>query len=77
MVSVPIVVQEPPLDGRRWNATEAMPEPPESLAVAVRITVWRRSVPGSFSLDVGAAVSDLTSFVEVAVDQLPALSATL
>src|SRR6266536_2961746 len=25
--SVPIVVQDPPLEGRRWNATDATPEP--------------------------------------------------
>ena len=76
-MSVPIVVQEPPLDGRRWNATAATLEPPESLAVAVSTTVCRRLGPGSVSLDVGAVVSDWTSFVEVAVDRLPALSPTL
>ena len=49
----------------------------KSAAVAVRETVCRRFAPGSVSLDVGATVSDLTSFVDVTVDRLPALSATL
>ncbi len=71
-----IVVQLPPLDGLRSKATEAVPEPPVSPAEAVSVTVWRRFAPGSAWFDVGAAVSDLTSFEEVAVAQLPALSAT-
>src|SRR5207302_73129 len=74
--SVAIVVQEPLPDGRRWNATEVMPEPPVSLALAVSVTDWRRFAPGSSWLLVGAAVSDLTSLDDVAVVQLPALSAT-
>src|SRR5436190_3534694 len=70
-----MVVHEPPPAGRRWNVTEASPEPPVSPAPAPSATVWRRSAPGSPSELVGATVSDLTSFAEVAVVQLPASSA--
>src|SRR6476660_8340552 len=41
VLSVPIVVQEPPPAGRRWKSTEASPDPPESLAVLVSVTVPR------------------------------------
>ena len=75
VVSLAIVVQEPPPAGRRWNATAARPEPPLSLALAESETVWCRLAPGSPSVLVGASGSDLTSFVDVAVVQLPALSA--
>ena len=74
-MSVSMVVQEPPPAGRRWNATDVSPEPPVSLAVALSVIDWRRFAPGSFWLLVGADVSDLTSLEEVAVVQLPALSA--
>src|SRR5439155_24314665 len=74
--SLPIVVQLPPPDGRRWKATEAMPEPPVSLAEAVSVIVWRRFAPGSSWVDVGASVSALSSFDEVVIAQLPSLSAT-
>src|SRR5712691_6174200 len=77
LVSVSIVVQEPPLDGRRWKATEARPEPPVSPALAVSVTVWRRLAPGSAWLEVGAVVSDLASLEEIAKATFPALSATL
>src|SRR5437879_6260191 len=70
-----MVVHEPPPAGRRWNATEASPEPPVSPAPEASATVWRRLAPGSPRELVGALVSDLTSFAEVAVVQLPALSA--
>ena len=75
-MSLPMVVHEPPPAGRRWKATEASPEPPVSPAPAASATVWRRFAPGSPRELVGASVSDLTSFAEVAVVQLPALSAT-
>jgi hypothetical protein len=75
LVSVPIVVHEPPPAGRRWNATEARPEPPVSPAELVSVTVWRRLAPGSSCALVGALVSDLATFEDVAVLQLPALSA--
>ena len=74
--SVAIVVHEPPIDGRRWNATEPVPEPPVSEALAASVIVWRRFVPGSVRLLVGASVSDLTTFGLVAVATLPAASAT-
>src|SRR6059036_636810 len=54
--SVPIVVQEPPPAGRRWNATELTLEPPVSIAPALSVIVWRRLAPGSVRLEVGAAV---------------------
>ena len=76
VVSVVIVVHELPPDGRRWNATEPRPEPPVSLAGLVSVTVWRRIAPGSSCALAGAFVSDLTSLPDVAVLQLPALSAT-
>src|SRR5712691_5501129 len=44
--SVPIVVQEPPPAGRRWNATASTPEPPVYLAPAPSVMVWRRLAPG-------------------------------
>ena len=75
--SVPIVVHEPPPAGRRWNATELTLEPPVSLAPALSVIVWRRLAPGSVRVEVGAAVSDLTSLDDVATATLPALSATL
>ena len=75
--SVPIVVQEPPPAGRRWNATELTLEPPVSIAPALSVIVWRRLAPGSVRLEVGAAVSDFASFAEVATAMLPTLSATL
>src|SRR4051794_39851860 len=75
VVSVAIVVHEPPPAGRLWKATDARPEPPVSPAVLVSVTVWRRFAPGSSCALVGAATSDLTSSVDVAVVQLPALSA--
>src|SRR5947207_2197256 len=75
VVSVEMVVHEPPPAGRRWNATDASPEPSVSLAPAASATVCRRFAPGSPSELVGAPASDLASFVEVAVVQLPALSA--
>ena len=74
--SLAIVVQAPPLDGFRWNATDVTPEPPVSVAVALNAIVWRRFAPGSSIALVGAAVSDLTTFVLVATATLPALSAT-
>ena len=76
VVSAPIVVHEPPPAGRRWNATDPSPEPPVSPALAASATVCRRFAPGSPSVLVGPAVSDLTSFAEFALVQLPALSAT-
>src|SRR5439155_18704322 len=76
VVSAPIVVHEPPPAGRRWTATDPSPEPPVSPALAASATVCRRFSPGSPSVLVGPAVSDLTSFAEFAVVQLPALSAT-
>jgi hypothetical protein len=75
VLSVPIVVHEPPPAGRRWNATAARPEPPVSPAELVSATVPRRLAPGSSCALVGASVSDLTTLLEVAVLQLPALSA--
>src|SRR5262245_19455111 len=74
-MSVAIVVQEPPPAGRCSKATEARPEPPLSLAELVSVTVPRRFAPGSSWALVGAFVSDLTSFKDVAVVQLPAWSA--
>jgi hypothetical protein len=76
VVSVAIVVHEPPPAGRRWNATDATSEPPVSLAELVSVTVPRRFAPGSSCALVGAFVSDLTTLPHVAVLQLPALSAT-
>ena len=76
-MSLAIVAHEPPLDGRRWKATEARPEPPASEADALSVIVWRRFVPGSAIELVGAAVSDLTTCALVATATLPALSATL
>ena len=77
MASLAIVVQEPPLDGRRWNATDPTLEPPVSDADALKEIVCRRFVPGSAIELVGAAVSDLTTLPLVATATLPALSATL
>src|SRR5512133_1745327 len=75
--SAAIVVHEPPPAGRRWNATELTSEPSVSLALALSVIVWRRSAPGSVRVEVGAAVSDFTSFEEVARATLPTLSQTL
>src|SRR5213083_634502 len=75
--SVPIVVHELPPAARRWNATESTPEPSVSPAPALSVTVWRRLAPGSARIEVGAAVSDLASWDDVARATLPALSATL
>src|SRR5438132_3590505 len=76
VASLAIVVQEPPLESFRWNATELTPEPPVSEAVALNAIVCRRFAPGASIALVGAAVSDLTTFVLVATATLPALSAT-
>ena len=76
VISVAIVVQEPPPAGRRWKATDARPEPPVSPADVVSVTVPRRFAPGSSCALVGASVSDLTSLLELAALQLPASSAT-
>src|SRR5829696_1582401 len=72
--SAAIVVQDPPLAGRRSKATCESEEPPVSLATAVRLIAWRRFAPGSAWMLVGAAVSDLASLLDVAVVQLPAVS---
>src|SRR5438045_688726 len=41
-----MVVHEPPPAGRRWNVTEASPEPPVAPAPAPSGTVGGRSAPG-------------------------------
>ena len=76
-MSLAIVVQEPPPEGLRWNATLATPAPPVSEAEALSVIVWRRFVPGSPIELAGAAVSDLTTLPLVATATLPASSATL
>jgi len=56
--SVEIVVHEPPPRGG-LERNRVAPEPSVSLALALRVIVWRKSVPGSVRAAVGAAVSDL------------------
>src|SRR5438445_11305290 len=77
LLSLAIVVHEPPPAGRRSKATESTLEPSVSLALALNVIVGRRFAPGSVSAEVGAAVSDFVSFEDVATATLPALSATL
>ena len=56
--SVPTVCQLEP--SKRWKATEAIPEPPGSVAEAVSETEPRRFAPGSSSELVGSVLSTVT-----------------
>jgi hypothetical protein len=50
-------VQVPIPEGERWIVTEATPEPPVSVAVAPRLTVPERGLPGSVIVTDGAVLS--------------------
>ena len=59
----------------RWKATDVIPAPLPSAALAVRTTVLARNRPGSFSVPVGAVLSTRRFVYVVDAVVLPALSA--
>jgi hypothetical protein len=74
VVSVQMSVQVPAPPGERWIFTFMTPEPPVSVAVALRVTVSRRFAPGSLSEAVGTVLSTRRLATVGEIDVLETLS---